>query len=210
MACIILCCGLGNTSFVGYPILQHFYGNDSLRYAIFVDQPGSFLILSTLGVLIAAYFSSGTFSVHETILKLIKFPPFILFIISLFIPSTFIKGNIYDGLDALGKLMIPLAILSLGMQFQLKLDDIEWKKFFLGILYKLIIAPLIIYILFYFILNKQSELYTISIMECAMPPMVTSSIMAMEHNLDRKLTGILPTLGILFSIITLLMWKWIL
>ncbi|MBK6275259.1 MAG: AEC family transporter [Saprospirales bacterium] len=24
MACIILCCGLGNTSFVGYPFLQHF------------------------------------------------------------------------------------------------------------------------------------------------------------------------------------------
>src|SRR4051812_5381361 len=26
IGCLILCCGLGNTSFIGYPLLQYFYG----------------------------------------------------------------------------------------------------------------------------------------------------------------------------------------
>lgn len=210
MACIILCCGLGNTSFVGYPFLQHFYGEASLRYAIFVDQPGSFLILSTFGVFVAAYFSTGSFDVKKIGLKLIQFPPFIVFIISLFIPKNYIEGNLFNILETIGKTMIPLALLSLGLQFKLDLKEIEWTKFLAGIFYKLVLAPFIIYVLFYFILHKQSELYMISILECAMPPMITSSILAIEYNLDAKLANTFPTLGILFSIITLMIWKMIL
>ena len=210
MACIILCCGLGNTSFVGYPFLQHFYGEESLRYAIFVDQPGSFLILSTFGVFVAAYFSTGSFDVKKIALKLVKFPPFLVFILSLFIPKNYIEGNLLMILETIGKWMVPLALLSLGMQFKLDIKEIEWTKFFAGILYKLVLAPLIIYVLFYFILHKQSELYMISILECAMPPMITSSILAIEYDLDAKLANTFPTLGILFSIVTLMIWKMIL
>lgn len=210
MACLILCCGLGNTSFVGYPILKYFYGEQSLQYAIFVDQPGSFLILSTFGVFVATYFSASSFNAKEIGLRLLKFPPFLAFIIALFIPANFIAGTTFDVLDFLGKFMVPLAILSLGLQFKLSLKEIEWKKLSAGLFYKLMLAPFIIYILFYLILHKHGELYSISILECAMPPMITSSILATEYGLDEKLANSLPTIGILFSIPTLLFWKWIL
>lgn len=210
MACLILCCGLGNTSFVGYPLLKYFYGEQSLKYALFVDQPGSFLILSTLGVFVATYFSASSFSVKEIATRLIKFPPFLIFILALFIQKEQITGNIFDVLGFLGKFMVPLAILSLGLQFKLSFKEIEWKKMSAGLLYKLLIAPFIIFILFHFLLHKQGELYSISILECAMPPMITSSILAIEYHLDEKLANQLPTLGILFSVPTLLFWKWIL
>ncbi|MFN8284458.1 MAG: AEC family transporter [Chitinophagales bacterium] len=210
MACMILCCGLGNTSFVGYPFLQHFYGKESLRYAIFVDQPGSFLILSTLGVFVAAYFSTGKFDLKKIVLKLIQFPPFIVFIISLFIPKELISKGTADVLETIGNTMVPLAMLSLGLQFKLDLKEIEWTKFFAGTFYKLILAPFIIYVLFYFVLKQQNELSMISVLECAMPPMITSSILAVEYDLDAKLANTYPTLGILFSVITLLVWKMIL
>lgn len=210
IACIILCCGLGNTSFVGFPILNYFYGAESIRYAIFVDQPGSFLIMSTLGVLIAAYFSSSDYTHKDIYKRLLKFPPFLVFIIALFIPKDFIGGNVLKSLEFLGMWMIPLAMLSLGLQFKWQLKDIVWRNFFAGVLYKLILAPLIIFVLFYLILDKRTELHTVSVLECAMPPMITSSIMATEYGLDEKLANALPTLGILFSIPTLLFWKWIL
>lgn len=210
MACIILCCGLGNTSFVGYPILKYFYGEQSIQYAIFIDQPGSFLILSTFGVFVATYFSASEFTTKEISLRLLKFPPFIAFLIALCIPDNFFNGKAIDALDFAGKFMVPLAILSLGLQFKLSLKEIDWKKLGAGLIYKLLIAPFIIYILFYFILNKRGELYAVSIIECAMPPMITSSILATEYNLDERLANALPTLGILFSIPTLLFWKWIL
>lgn len=210
IACIILCCGLGNTSFVGFPILSYFYGEQSIRYAIFVDQPGSFLIMSTLGVLIAAYFSSSDYTQKDIIKRLLKFPPFLVFIVALFIHENYIEGNILNILEPTGMLMIPLAMLSLGLQFKWHLKEIAWRNFFAGIFYKLILAPLVIFVLFFLILDKRTELHTISVLECAMPPMITSSIMATEYELDEKLANALPTLGILFSIPTLFFWKWIL
>lgn len=210
MACIILCCGLGNTSFVGYPFLKYFYGEESLKYAIFVDQPGSFLILSTFGVLVATYFSAANFMAKDIIIRLLKFPPFLVFIIALFIPKNLIEGTTFDVLSFIGKWMIPLAILSLGLQFKLSLKTIPWKKLMAGAFYKLLLAPFIIYVLFYFILHKNGELYSISILECAMPPMITSSLLATEYELDKDLANALPTFGIVFAIPTLLFWKWLL
>ena len=210
MACIILSCGLGNTSFVGYPFLRYFYGEESLRYAIFVDQPGSFLILSTFGVLVATYFSASNFSIKNILLRLLKFPPFLIFILALFIPKDFFSNNTLSVLDFLGKWMVPLAILSLGLQFDLSLKEIPWKKLSGGLFYKLILAPFIIYILFFVIFRKHGEIYTISVIECAMPPMITSSILAIEYKLDEKLAGSLPTIGILISMPTLLIWRYIL
>ena len=209
MACIILCCGLGNTSFVGYPILKYFYGEQSLQYAIFVDQPGSFLILSTFGVFVAASFSAAEFSTKAIVIRLLKFPPFLIFILALFLQKGLITGKAFDVLSFLGKFMVPLAILSLGLQFKLSLKDIAWKKLSAGLFYKLLLAPFIVFVLFYFILNKHGELYSVSVLECAMPPMITSSILAIEYDLDSELANALPTLGILFSIPTLLFWKWL-
>ncbi len=210
MACLILCCGLGNTSFVGYPFLKYFYGEQSLQYAIFVDQPGSFLILSTFGVLIAAYFSATDFSFKSIALRLIKFPPFLIFIVALFIPKEIISGTAFNVLEFLGKFMVPLAILSLGLQFKVKFKETDWKKLSAGLMYKLILAPFLIFILFYFVLHKSGELYSISVLECAMPPMITASILATEYDLDKELANVLPAFGILFSVPTLLFWKWLL
>jgi predicted permease len=210
MACMILCCGLGNTSFVGYPFLKYFYGDESLKYAIFVDQPGSFLILSTFGVLVATYFSSANLNFKEIVFRLIQFPPFIAFVIALVLPENLITGTTYAVLDYTGKFMVPLAILSLGLQFNLSLKTIPWKKLMAGLIYKLVLAPFIIYILFYFILHKNGDMYTISILECAMPPMITSSLLATEYDLDSELANALPTLGIVFAIPTLLFWSFFL
>jgi predicted permease len=149
MACLILCCGLGNTSFVGYPILKYFYGEQSLQYAIFVDQPGSFLILSTFGILVATYFSASSLDTKQMGLRLIKFPPFLIFILALFLQKELITGNTFYILDLLGKFMVPLAILSLGLQFKLSLKEIEWKKLSAGLFYKLLLAPFLVYVLYF-------------------------------------------------------------
>lgn len=210
MACLILSCGLGNTSFVGYPFLEYFYGGESIRYAILVDQPGSFLILSTFGILIATSFTSSGFKWTSTVLRLIKFPPFLIFIFALFVPKHFISGFTSDALSFLGAWMIPLAILSLGMQFKLTLKEIPWQKLNIGLLYKLIIAPLIIYVLYILILRKEGQIYTVSVMENAMPPMITSSLLAYEYDLDAELANALPTIGIILSIPVLFVWKMIL
>jgi predicted permease len=39
IGCLILTAGLGNTSF-GFPIIEALYGEEGLKTAILVDQPG--------------------------------------------------------------------------------------------------------------------------------------------------------------------------
>jgi hypothetical protein len=43
---------------LGFPI-EALYGEEGLKTAILVDQPGSFVVLSTLGILVATIYSSG-------------------------------------------------------------------------------------------------------------------------------------------------------
>ena len=210
MACLILCCGLGNTSFVGFPFLTYFYGAESLKYAILVDQPGSFLLLSTFGVIVATYFSAAALGWKGIIYRLISFPPFLLFILALFIKKEFISGMVYDTLDFIGKFMVPLALFSLGLQFKLNIKEVPWKKLSAGLAYKLFLAPAIIYFLYFILLKQRGELHAVSLIECAMPPMITSSILAADHDLDAALANTLPTLGIIAALPTLFFWKWIL
>jgi predicted permease len=39
-------------------IIEALYGEEGLKTAILVDQPGSFVVLSTLGILVATIYSS--------------------------------------------------------------------------------------------------------------------------------------------------------
>ena len=56
IGCLILTGGLSNTSFVGFPIIEALFGSEGLKTAIIVDQPGSFVVVTTLGILVAASF----------------------------------------------------------------------------------------------------------------------------------------------------------
>ena len=52
IVCLTLTAGLGNTSFVGLPMIQAFFGAKHLGVGIVIDQVGSFLCLSTSGLLL--------------------------------------------------------------------------------------------------------------------------------------------------------------
>ncbi|MFA6542557.1 MAG: AEC family transporter, partial [Bacteroidota bacterium] len=51
---LLLTAGLGNTSFVGFPLTQAYYGNEGFRIAVVCDQL-TFIVLSTAGVLTAMH-----------------------------------------------------------------------------------------------------------------------------------------------------------
>ncbi|HUH25698.1 MAG TPA: AEC family transporter, partial [Flavobacterium sp.] len=43
IGCLIITSGLGNTSFVGIPVIQAMYGEDALKTLIIIDLPGTFV-----------------------------------------------------------------------------------------------------------------------------------------------------------------------
>ncbi|HYS42791.1 MAG TPA: AEC family transporter, partial [Geobacteraceae bacterium] len=56
---LILVGGLGNTSFVGLPMIEAYYGKEFIGTGLIVDQLGSFLVLSTMGIFVATLYSAG-------------------------------------------------------------------------------------------------------------------------------------------------------
>jgi hypothetical protein len=213
-AVLTMVCGLGNTSFVGYPVVKMVFGEESLKYAIFVDQPGTFLCLSTLGVAVGAIASSGSFQVLSIFKRLIQFPPFPCFLIALMIPVAWLSipvgstdtGNI---LSWIGSWMTPLAFISVGMQFKPSFKDVPIYPYLGGIFYKLILAPLSVWLIF-LLLGKSGELFDVTVLELAMPPMITASIIAIDLGLKPTLANALINFGIPTSALTLFIWSLIL
>ena len=79
IGCLIITAGLGNTSFLGFPIIKALYGEEGMKTAILVDQPGSFVVLSTFAIVVATLYSTGKPNAVQIVKKIAIFPPFITF-----------------------------------------------------------------------------------------------------------------------------------
>lgn len=211
IGCLIITAGLGNTSFLGFPIIQALYGEEGLKTAILVDQPGSFVVLSTLGILVATLYSSGSSNGVHIAKKILFFPPFITFLLACLM--NFYNVDFHDYiqfvLQKIGSGMTPLAMLSVGLQLRFESKSQHWKFLGLGLLYKLILTPAIIYLLYVVIFDQHSKLIEVAVMEAAMAPMITASILASSHGLKPRLSSMMVGFGIPLSFITLVFWYFV-
>lgn len=211
IGCLIMTAGFSNTSFLGYPIIQALYGDEALKIAILVDQPGTFVVLSTLGVFVATYYSSGTPNALHIAKKVFLFPPFIAFLVACFMNVFHFDFHQYIqfSLQKIGSVMTPLAMISVGLQLQFDRKSKHFKFLKLGLLFKLILTPALIYLLYVVILNQHSQMIQVSIMQAAMAPMITSSIIASSYGLKPRLCNMMIGFGIPISFVTLVFWYFV-
>jgi predicted permease len=209
--CLIMTAGFGNTSFLGFPIIQGLYGDDGIKTAILVDQPGTFVALSTFGIIVATVYSSGQVKGLHLAKKIVFFPPFIAFLLACFMNVSHQDFHEYIQFSLLkiGSVMTPLAMLSVGLQLQFDKKSKHWRFLGLGLLYKLILTPAMIYVLYVVILNQKSPMIQVSIMEAAMAPMITSGIIASTYGLKPKLCSMMIGFGIPISFVTLIFWYFV-
>jgi predicted permease len=210
IGCLILTAGFGNTSFVGFPIIEALFGKDALPYAVLVDQPGTFLICSTFGVLIASQYSYGKMPLRNLIKKILTFPFFIAFFIAILLGFFHLgpSGVVKDILGKLAAMLTPIALISVGLQLKWGHMWPERRNLSVGLGYKLIFCPLLIFCLYRF-LNLPPLIFKVAVMEAAMAPMITSSILAGTHNLEPRLASMMVGVGIPLSFLTLGFWYFV-
>ncbi len=208
IGCLILTAGLGNTSFLGFPIIEALYGEEGLKTAILVDQPGSFVVLSTLGILVATIYSSGNPNGFQIAKKIFLFPPFITFLLACVM--NILNFEFLNFVQVLfkttGSFVTPLALLSVGLQLRFDRKSQHWRFLGLGLLYKLILTPALIYVLYVVILQQHSKVIQVAVLESAMAPMITACILASTHGLKPRLSSMMIGFGIPLSFVTLLFW----
>lgn len=205
---LIITAGLGNTSFVGFPVVEALYGKEGLQTAILVDQPGSFVVMATFGIAVASSYATGKVNYLQITRKIVGFPPFIAFLIACFL--AIFQVDFPDELQViwkrLGSTVTPIALIAVGLQLSLNFRSKHFPFLGLGLLFKLILTPLFFLLFYKFVVGAEGLHIEVSIIEAAMPPMITGSIIAIQYGLKPKLSAMMIGYGIPISGLSLWLW----
>lgn len=210
--CLIITAGLANTSFVGFPIVKALYGEEAVKIALLIDQAGSFIIVSSVAVVVASIYSVGKKRKRDVTKKILTFPPFIFFILAMAmnISSLETPTLILPVLDVVAATLTPIALTAVGLQVKISMASISSKYLWMGLAYKLVLIPLVIFVLYAFVFELKGMMLKVSVIEAAMAPMITGSIIAITHDLEPKLASLLVGVGIPLSFLTIAVWYFIL
>ena len=203
---LMLTGGLANTSFIGLPMIDTFYGPQFLGLGILIDQLGSYFVLSTLGILVASLYSGHSMNAKTVIRKIVLFVPFQAFVLALLLMPFEYPIWLDELLKRLGATLVPIALVSVG--YQLQLSHVRGKALALtvGLVFKLAVAPALILLLFAGVLGAKGPVLSVTVFEAAMGPMIGASIVAIDHELDPPLLTLMVGVGIPLSFLTLPVW----
>jgi malate permease and related proteins len=203
---------LGNTSFLGIPMIDALFGADFIPYGVLYDQLGTFPGLTIYGaVILAIYSGDGEVSTRAIIHKIITFPPFVsLLIAAVMIYQKWVLPTMATSiLTRLADTLVPVVMVAVGLQLKFHLEKKYITPLMAGLSIKLFLAPL----LALFVCNMlglTSDPARIAIFEAAMPSMITAGALAIAAGLAPDLMAAMVGMGLLTSYVTLPLWSYFL
>lgn len=208
VGCLLLCVALGNTAFLGYPLVEAVLGHDALPYAVVYDQLGSFLLLSSFGLVVVAVYSGGARpGIGVIVHKVLTFPSFGALLIGL-LPWT--RPALLDGLiQTLAGLLVPMAMFAVGMQLKLVPSRAYAGPTAAGLGLKLLVLPAVAWLAAN-AAGAEADIVRVSTLQSAMPAMITAGALATDARLAPELAAALVGYGILIALLWLpLLASWI-
>lgn len=205
---LIIVAGLSNTSFIGFPLVSTYYGEEFLKVAIVSDQV-TFFTLSLFGVLLAAgsrnIFVNDTTKYFYILKRLFTFPPFIACLIALLLQDYLQYEPMNEVFSSFASTVSPMALFSIGLQLNFKRISYELNALYVGILVKLLLIPIIALLLFY-VLDLQGDFFRVSVFEMSMPCLVASSIIIEKFGLNVKFANTLIGFSIIIGLMLSYLW----
>lgn len=199
---LILVCGLGNTSFMGYPLMQALHGEEGLALAVVADQLGCFPVLASAGIVVASMYSGRTPQPGLIARRIGTFPPFVALLVGIVAGLCGGWPTLLDGVFApIGATLTPLALFSVGLQFKFHPGQRQLGAATLGLGWKLLLAPLLCWAMGA-TTGVGGLVLTVGVLQAAMAPMVSAAILADEYELEPTLANAVLGAGIVLSLIT--------
>lgn len=199
---LTLVCGLGNTSFIGYPMIEALRGHEALALAVVADQAGCFVMLAVGGAIVSSIYSGGRANAVHIVKRVLLFPAFVALLIGL---SVGVLGGwpafVASTLEQVGGTLVPIALFSVGLQVRFSLPKELLAPACFGLVYKLALAPLAIYALGV-ATGIGGMTLTVGVLQSAMAPMISAAILAEQHDLEPRLANMVLTVGIALSFVT--------
>jgi predicted permease len=199
---LMLIVPIGNTSFMGVPMVNAFFGEVGIPHLILYDQLGTMLIFATYGAAILSIYTGERSSVKSIALRALLFPPTTALLAGLLLRNWSYPLALVDALQSLAGALTPLVMTAIGFQMTLRLKPTTLGPLGTGLAIKLIVAPLVAFLgcrLF----SINSFAADIAIFEAGMPPMVTASALAAAAGMGVELAVALAGLGIILAFVSL-------
>lgn len=216
---LIVTAGISSISFVGFPIFEVLYGAEGLKQGILMSQSGTFIVCSTAGIATVILFVAEK-NGEEAGIKNIKwlyllrniffFPPFLAFLLALLLkffgyqhPSV-----LKEILQKIGGTLPILALISIGLQIEKPQSIATLKPLLWGLFFKICLAPLIVFVLFFVILEQNNIAAKVSVLGSTLGSMNTIGIVAIQRGLKPQLVTQMIGLSIPISLIFLPLVYW--
>ncbi len=198
VGCLLLCVGLGNTAFIGYPLIEAALGAAALPYAVVYDQLGSFLLLSTFGVAVVAWYGGGERpGIRQMLRKIVLFPSFPALLFGL-LPIS--HPDWFDQLiGTLADLLVPLAIFAVGFQLRLVPAPGTAVPVTIGLGLKMLLLPAVA-LAAARVAGVEPMIVAVNTLQSAMPTMITAGALAINARLAPEVATALVGYGVLIAV----------
>lgn len=204
---VVLAASFPNATYLGLPVLVAVFGEWAAGVAIQYDLFASTPLLFTLGILLAQQFGEG--SKGESIgYRLMRIPPLwaALIAVILNLGGVPLPSLLQETLSLLGKSVIPLMLLVLGMSLRWEVLHIRrLPSVAVVVIVQLLLMPLIVWGAAE-VLALESRLLAPVVMEAAMPSMVIGVVICDRYGLDTAIYAAAVTVSTLLSLMTLPFW----
>jgi hypothetical protein len=197
----ILVAAFGNTAYIGYPVASALLGDAGLVRAIFCDLFGNTAAIITVGALIAGHYGEHDVKVNP-LRELVTFPPFIALVIALLLRSVTVPAVVSSWLGALGKLVIPMIMVSVGLSLKPKAMREHLGKLSAIAGVKLVLMPLVALALGSLLLKDEASL-RILVLETGVPTMMLTLVFGMKYRLDVDLIASAILVTVIGAIVTI-------
>jgi len=178
---------LGNTGFMGYPVVQAVLGQEALPLAVIYEQTHSFMVLGAW--------------VHKNARSLIN-PPLVAMVLALVLKRVALPLFVTDACRLVGNSTSPIAMLFVGLNVDL---DFNWRALIAASI-KLMVVPAMALALT-LVLPISGDIRSAFILQSSMPVMVASVVYGAEIGLDvQKLSRNVIVSTFLFPL-TVLFWS---
>lgn len=205
-AVLLVLIPLGNTSFLGFPLVTALMGPEYVSYAVVYDQFGSFLIVCTHVLFVLAWYGAGRRpGVGEMARRIVTFPPFIALVAALALGNAWFPDWLRDLAETFADMLLPLVTLAIGMSLKLRLVPEYRLPLAIGLAGKLLVLPAAA-ILAALAIGAEPPVARVAILESAMPPMITAAALLSSAGLAPPLASALVAWGVLLSAATVPLW----
>jgi predicted permease len=202
--------GFGNTAFLGYTLVPALVpadvGDEALRVAVVSDQLGSFIGVSTVGLVGVSLAGGGPRPTLAVMLRrILVFPPFIALVVGVTVMPATPPDVVAIPLLWLGRALLPAMAIALGLRLRLTVPHADRGPLAIVVVGKLVAMPAFAWLLAT-ALGLDDTARQVVVLQAGMPVMVTIGALLTFAGVAVELAAAMVALSTVASLLTLPAW----